>query len=88
MKINGSYENKWFLDSGCNNHMCGIKLSFFYLDENYSHLVKLRNNTSMGVLGMCNIRFQANGREHVITVIFFKPDLKNNLQNKNLTIMF
>jgi len=40
-----------FLDSGCNNHMCGKKEYFSYFDESFRESVKLGNNTSMVVSG-------------------------------------
>nr|KYP58224.1 Retrovirus-related Pol polyprotein from transposon TNT 1-94 [Cajanus cajan] len=36
----------WFLDSRCNNHMCGKKEYFSKLDETFSDSVKLGNNSN------------------------------------------
>jgi hypothetical protein len=40
IKMNNStaQENVWYLDSGCSNHMCGIKSSFSDLDEKFRSL--------------------------------------------------
>ncbi|RVW41754.1 Retrovirus-related Pol polyprotein from transposon TNT 1-94 [Vitis vinifera] len=43
-------EDVWFLDSGCSNHMCGNKLWFSDLDEEFRQSVKLGNNSKMTVL--------------------------------------
>lgn len=51
-----SKEDIWFLDSRCNNHMCGTKEYFSDLDGNFLHSVKLSNNTSMAILGKGNVR--------------------------------
>ncbi|RVW42604.1 Retrovirus-related Pol polyprotein from transposon RE1 [Vitis vinifera] len=40
-------EDVWFLDSGCSNHMCGNKLWFSDLDEEFRQSIKLGNNSKM-----------------------------------------
>lgn len=87
-------EDKWFLDSGCSNHMCGKKEYFSDLDESFKNSVKLGNDSSMAVLGKGNVRLQVNGVVQIITEVFYVPELKNNLlsigqlQEKGLTILF
>lgn len=46
-----SKEELWFLDPGCNNHICGKKEFFSRLDESFSTSVKLGDNSSMAVIG-------------------------------------
>ena len=83
----------WFLDSGCNNHMCGKKELFSDLNENFRETVKLGNNSSMTVMGKGNVRIRVNGNTQVITSVFYVPDLKSNLlsigqlQEKGLAIL-
>ena len=72
-------EDVWFLDSGCSNHMCGNKLWFSDLDEEFRQSVKLGNNSKMTVLGKGNIRMQVAGVTQVITDVFYIPELRNNL---------
>ena len=72
-------EDAWFLDSGCSNHMCGDKDKFSEFDESFRQLVKLGNNTRMHVVGKGNVRLHINGFNHVITGVFYVPELKNNL---------
>ncbi|WJZ87437.1 hypothetical protein VitviT2T_006816 [Vitis vinifera] len=72
-------EDVWFLDSGCSNHMCGNKLWFSDLDEEFRQSVKLGNNSKMTVLGKGNIRMQVAGVTQVITDVFYIPKLRNNL---------
>jgi len=87
-------EDMWFLDSGCNNHMCGNKEYFTDFDGSFRDSVKLGNNSSMAVIGTGNVRLQVNGIAQIITGVFYVPELKNNLlsigqlQEKGLTIMF
>ncbi|XP_068339065.1 uncharacterized protein [Pyrus communis] len=67
----------WFLDSGCNNHMCGKRELFSQFDSNFRELVKL--GTSFTVLRKGSIQLEENGIMQVITRVFFVPKLKNNL---------
>ena len=72
-------EDVWFLDLGCSNHMCANKEWFSDLDEEFRQSVKLENNSKMVVLGKGNIRLQIVRVTHVITDVFYIPELKNNL---------
>lgn len=83
----------WFLDSGCSNHMCGIREIFFDLDSNFRKSVKLGNDSSLIVLGKGNIRMDVKGIMQIITGVFYVPELKNNLlsigqlQEKGLAVL-
>ena len=72
-------EDTWFLDSGCNNYMCGKKEYFSAFDGSLRDSVKLGNNLSMVVLGKGNVRLQMNGITQIITEVLYVPKLKNNL---------
>jgi hypothetical protein len=95
IKMNNSttQEYVWYLDSGCSNHMCGIKSFFSDFDEKFRQFVKLGDNSKMMVMGKGNIRLQVGGMTQVITEVYFAPELKNNLlsvgqlQEKGLTIL-
>lgn len=71
--------NKWYLDSGCSNHMCGNKTLFSELDESYRDTVKLGNNTKIIVMGRGDIKLKI--RDHTVTIsgVFYVPELKSNL---------
>jgi hypothetical protein len=72
-------EHIWFLDSRCSNHICGKQNMFFDLDKSFWESVKLGNCSSITVQGKGKIRMEVNGFVHVITEVFYVPDLKNNL---------
>lgn len=72
-------EDAWFLDSGCSNHMCGVKAMFAELDEKFSHSVKLGNNSRMNVAGKGKLKLLINGVNLVVTDVYYVPELKNNL---------
>lgn len=72
-------EDAWFLDSGCSNHMCGDQAMFSELDEGFKHSVKLGNNTRMNVSGKGNVKLMIDGVNHIVTEVFYVPELKNNL---------
>jgi len=86
-------EDAWFLDSGCSNHMCGDKDMFYELNEEFRQLVKLGNNTRMTVLGKGKVKLFLDGMQHMVTDVFYVPELKNNLlsigqlQEKGLAIL-
>ncbi|MCH80155.1 copia-type polyprotein [Trifolium medium] len=89
------HKNKvWFIDSGCSNHMCGIKEWFFDLDTNFRETVKLGDNSQMKVVGKGNVKLHIHGMTQVITAVYYIPELKNNLlslgqlQKKGLTFVF
>lgn len=71
-------EDVWFLDSGCSNHMSGNKNLFCELDESFKHRVKLGNNTRMEVTGRGNVRLQVRGFIHVVSEVYYVPELRNN----------
>ncbi|KAI5427684.1 hypothetical protein KIW84_032916 [Lathyrus oleraceus] len=72
-------EDLWFLDSGCNNHMSGIKKWFSDMDETFKHSVKLGNNARMTVHGKGSIKLKINGLVQVIKDVYYVPDLSNTL---------
>ncbi|CAL9004184.1 unnamed protein product, partial [Prunus brigantina] len=72
-------EDAWFLDSGCSNHMCGDRTMFNELDENFRHSVKLGNNTKLDVTGKGSVKLLLNGVNHVVTEVYYIPELRNNL---------
>lgn len=72
-------EHIWFLDSGCSNHMSGKRDIFVDLDSSFKESVKIGNDSSLIVQGKGTIRVEVKGIVHVITEVFFVPELKNNL---------
>lgn len=83
----------WFLDSGCSNHMCGIKDWFIELDNALKQNVKLGDDRRMAVEGRGKLRLEIDGRTQVISDVYYVPGLKNNLlsvgqlQQKGLRII-
>lgn len=91
-KDDSKRDKKWFLDSGCSNHMVGDKKWFINLNESFKEMVKLGNNSKMNVKGKGNIRIQIHETTQVIIEVYYIPELKNNLisirqlQEKDLAI--
>ena len=69
----------WFLDSGCSNHMTGEKKWFCSLDETYRNNVRLGNDVRMSVMGKGSVRLDIEGVMHMLTDVYYVPDLMNNL---------
>ena len=88
-----SKEEAWFLDSGCSNHMTGIRDWFIEIDEQFRHSIKLGNGERMLVMGKGSVEFASQGINHVVREVFFIPALKNSLlslgqfQEKGLVIV-
>ena len=86
-------EHIWFLDSGCSNHMCSKRDLFIDFHSSFKESVKMGNDSSLIVQGKGTIRVEVNGIVHVITSVFYIPELKNNLlsigqlQEKGLTVL-
>ncbi|VFR00741.1 unnamed protein product [Cuscuta campestris] len=73
-------KNKWYLDSGCSNHMCGDKNVFTTLDESFRNTVKFGDNSTVSVMGKGTVSHQAKDNStHIISDVLFVPDLKPNL---------
>ncbi|KAL0454239.1 UNVERIFIED_CONTAM: hypothetical protein Slati_0763100 [Sesamum latifolium] len=72
-------EDAWFLDSGCSNHMCGDPTMLSEVDEGFWHSVTLGNNTKMNVMGIRTVNLSLNGVSHIVTEVYYIPELRNNL---------
>ncbi|TXG67033.1 hypothetical protein EZV62_008308 [Acer yangbiense] len=73
-------KNKWFLDSGCSNHMCGEKEMFTQLDESFTSSVKFGNDTTVPVMGKGKISITLkDGSQNAISDVLFVPNLHKNL---------
>nr|XP_012568852.1 uncharacterized protein LOC105851731 [Cicer arietinum] len=84
-------EDLWFLDSGCSNHMSGIKKWFSDLDETFRHSVKLGNNARMMVHGKGNIKLKITEDYDLIFTgncekmfLSFKESMKRNFDMTDL----
>lgn len=91
---NGSQrDHVWFLDSGCSNHMTGDRTWFQDLEEKPMHTVRLGNNSRMRVQGQGSVQLILKGRSHIISDVYYVPDLSTNLlslgqlQEKKLAIL-
>jgi hypothetical protein len=61
---NSSKTEVWFLDSGCSNHMVGIKEWLYDLNDSYRDYVKLGDDSRMQVEGIGNLKLYIQGRRH------------------------
>ena len=66
---------------------------FDVFNEGFKDSVKLENYASLKVQGNGSIQMEIDGIMHVITEVFYMPDLKNNLlsigqlQEKGLAVL-
>ncbi|KAJ0653431.1 putative RNA-directed DNA polymerase [Helianthus annuus] len=70
----------WFLDSGCSNHMTGVKESFTNLDESFAVDVNLGDKKKLRVVGKGTVRINmANGSFRLLEDVYYIPRLEYNL---------
>lgn len=70
----------WYVDTGCNNHMCGSKSLFSYLNEDFRSTVSFGDCSTVNVMGKGDINIRTkNGFIEKISNVFFVPDFKSNL---------
>jgi len=72
-------QEMWFIDSGCSNHMTGREDWFSFIDSSFSDTVKLGNNYALKVAGKGTVKLVINEVMHIVTDVFYVPELKNNL---------
>ncbi|KAK3016018.1 hypothetical protein RJ639_007337 [Escallonia herrerae] len=70
----------WYVDSGCSNHMTGIKENFISMDERFKSKVKLGNGKFVKVEGKGEIDVRTKkGSSKFITDVLYVPSLSQNL---------
>ncbi|GKU96956.1 hypothetical protein SLEP1_g10137 [Rubroshorea leprosula] len=75
-------KNVWYLDTGCNNHMCGDKSAFSDLDESCQDKVKFGDNSIIAVKGKGKGKVTIHAKDNSIQTmsnVLYVPDLKSNL---------
>ncbi|KAA0060403.1 Retrovirus-related Pol polyprotein from transposon TNT 1-94 [Cucumis melo var. makuwa] len=93
-KNNGKGENKlfmtnipsdqktaevWFIDSGCSNHMAGLKPVFKELNEGEKLKVELENGKELQVEGKGTMGIETHHGNRILTNIQYVPDIGYNL---------
>ena len=69
----------WYLDIGCNNHICGDE-AFSDLDESFHSSIKFGDNSTISIMGKGKVTIQTKGNStHTIANVLFEPNLKTNL---------
>ncbi|CAE5965681.1 unnamed protein product [Arabidopsis arenosa] len=70
----------WYLDSGCSNHMSGIKSMFKEIDESYKLKVKLGDDKEVQVEGRgIVVVHNGDGNLKLIYDVYYIPELAQNL---------
>ncbi|KAL6322426.1 hypothetical protein AAG906_008081 [Vitis piasezkii] len=70
----------WHVDTGYNNHVCGSKSSFCFLNEGFRSIVSFGDCSIVNVMGKGDINIRTkNGFVETISNVFYVPDLKSNL---------
>ena len=74
------YQDVWYLDVGCSNHMSGKKELFSHLDESVWGKVNFGNKSKVLIMGKGNVKICSKvGIDVTIVNVFFVPNLFGNL---------
>ncbi|KAL4272302.1 hypothetical protein GQ457_13G009650 [Hibiscus cannabinus] len=75
-----SHSNIWFLDSGCSNHMTGVKSMFNEIDETFKQKVTLGDSKQIQVEGKGNVAVKSSsGNVKLLYDVYYIPSLSQNL---------
>ncbi|XP_039118035.1 uncharacterized protein LOC120253897 [Dioscorea cayenensis subsp. rotundata] len=78
----------WLIDSGCSNHMSGIREHFHDLDENVQQVARLGDGKTIKVEGVGTVEFQTNnGKIKYLKEVQFVPQLAHNLLSVSQLIL-
>lgn len=80
LNVKESKHDIWFLDSGCSNHMTGLRNIFLSLDESIKMHVRLGDDKQVQVesKGTVGVRTKSGKVKHIDNV-FYIPGLAHNL---------
>ncbi|XP_039056284.1 uncharacterized protein LOC120199175 [Hibiscus syriacus] len=79
-EIAASHSNIWFLDSGCSNHMTGVKSLFNEIDETFKKKVTLGDNKQIQVEEKGNVAVKGNSSNvKLLYDVYYIPSLSQNL---------
>ena len=71
-RVGADQEQRWYLDSGANNHMMGSMASFFELDDDVTGTVKFGDSSRVAIQGRGTIIFRCqNGEHRALTDVYY-----------------
>ncbi|XP_077230202.1 uncharacterized protein LOC143863425 [Tasmannia lanceolata] len=82
-----AFDETWYLDSGCSNHMTGNKGMFVKLDESLQSEVQTGDDKRLSVMGSGDILVQTKNGVKRISNVFYVPGLKHNLLSVGQLLM-
>ena len=89
------YEDVWFLDSSCSNHMTGNITMFVNLDENVKCKVTMGIESKVSIMGKGRVSILTRkGEKKFVPYVYYVPGLKYNLlsigqlMNKGYNVFF
>jgi hypothetical protein len=78
--VGGEQEQKWYLDSGTNNHMTDSKAAFSELDDSIADTVKFGDGSRVVIRGHGTVIFWCRNSEHrVLMDVYYIPQLRSSI---------
>ncbi|XP_050877698.1 uncharacterized protein LOC127081487 [Lathyrus oleraceus] len=72
--------NKWYLDTGASNHMCGDRSMFVEINEATTGNVSFGDDLKIPIKGKGKIIIRLkNGSHQFISNVYYVPNMKNNI---------
>ncbi|XP_019459946.1 PREDICTED: uncharacterized protein LOC109359706 [Lupinus angustifolius] len=73
-------EDKWYIDSGCSNHMTGKRNWLVNFDEQKRCSVRFADSRMIQAEGTCDVLIsRKDGRNALISDVLYVPNMKSNL---------
>ncbi|KAI3708032.1 hypothetical protein L2E82_37034 [Cichorium intybus] len=73
------FNDMWYIDSGCSNHMCGNKDLFTQIDDSLKREVRTGDDKKLDVYGIGEIIINTKQGNKRIQSVYYVPELKHNL---------
>ncbi|KAI3708725.1 hypothetical protein L2E82_38127 [Cichorium intybus] len=73
------FNDMWYIDSGCSNHMCGNKDLFTQIDDSLKREVRTGDDKKLDVYGIGEIIINTKQGNKRIQNVYYVPELKHNL---------
>jgi transposase InsO family protein len=80
LKLQGTQNIAWYLDTGASNHMTSCRERFAELDTKVTGSVKFGDGSIVEICGKGSVLFECQNGEHwILTEVYYIPRLRSNI---------